>query len=45
MFFFLTKQEVSMHEGIQRVLAMSMRHSKDYVVYIPTGVKKIKLEC
>ena len=38
----LTKEEVSMHEAIHRVLSMSMRHSNNDDVYISTVVKEKK---
>ena len=37
---FITKREVSTHEGVKRVLSLPLRHSNIDVVYIPTGVKK-----
>lgn len=43
--FLLTKWEVSIHEAIQTVLPMPMRHSNNDVVYIPAVVKKFEYEC
>ena len=41
---FLIKHKVSKHEAIKRVLFLPMRHSNNDVPYVPTGLKKIKLE-
>ena len=37
---FITKREISTHEGVKRVLSLPLRHSNIDVLYIPTGVKK-----
>ena len=42
---FLTKYEFSTHEAIKRALSLPMRHSNIDVLYVPTDLKKIELEC
>ena len=42
---FLTKREVFTHEAIKRVLSLPMRHSNVDVLYVPTGLKKVEVEC
>ena len=42
---FLTKCKISSHEAIKRVLSLPLRHSKIDVLYIPTSLKRIELEC
>ena len=42
---FLTKHKVSTHEAIKRVLSIPMRHSNIDVLYVPTSLKRIELEC
>ena len=39
---FLNKREVSTHEVIKRVLSLPMRHSNIDVMYVPTGLKKVR---
>ena len=41
----LTKREVSTHKAIKRVLSLPMRYSNIDALYVPTGLKRIELEC
>ena len=42
---FLTKYEVSTHEAVKRVLSLPLRASDVDVLYVPTDLKRIELEC
>ena len=42
---FLTKREVCTQGAIKRVLFLTTRHSNINFLYVPTGLKKIELEC
>ena len=42
---FLTKREVCTQGAIKRVLLLTTRHSNINFLYVPTGLKKIELEC
>ena len=42
---FSTKCKISSYEAIKRVLSLPLRHSKIDVLYIPTSLKRIELEC
>ena len=42
---FLTNHKVSSHEAIKRVVSLPMRHSYIDVLYVPTSLKKIKVDC
>ena len=42
---FSTKCKISSHEAIKGVLSLPLRHSKIDVLYIPTSLKRIELEC
>lgn len=42
---FLTNHKVSSHEAIKRVVSLPMRHSYIDVLYVPTSLKKINVDC
>ena len=42
---FLTEHKVSTNEEIKRVLYLPKRHSNIYALYVPTGLKRVVLEC